>query len=49
MDISMPNRLPVGIEEEFNCKRVISDQEQKAIAFQVLQKAYIDKMVREAD
>jgi hypothetical protein len=33
MDISMPNWLLVGIEEEFDCKRVISDQEQKAIAF----------------
>jgi len=33
MDFSVPNRLLVGIEDEFNCKRVIFDQEQKTTAF----------------
>jgi hypothetical protein len=49
MDFCLPNRSLVRIEDEFNRKGLISDQEQKKIAFYAFEKAYIDKTAREAD
>jgi hypothetical protein len=48
MDFCLSNRSLAGIRDEFNRKGLISDQEQKKIAFYVFEKAYIDKIAREA-
>jgi beta-glucuronidase len=38
MDFRSPNRVLAGIQDEFNRKRLISDQGQKKLAFFILQK-----------
>jgi beta-glucuronidase len=49
MDFRSPNRPLVGIQDEFNRKGLISDQGQKKLAFQVLQNAYRNETVGNAE
>jgi len=49
MDFRSPRRPLAGIQDEFNRKGLISDQGQKKEAFSVLQKAYTEKTVGNAN
>jgi beta-glucuronidase len=49
MDFRSPRRPLSGIQDEFNRKGLISDQGQKKAAFSVLQKAYTEKTVGNAN
>jgi beta-glucuronidase len=49
MDFRSPNRVLVGVQDEFNRKGLISDQGQKKQAFSVLQDAYRKETVGKAD
>jgi len=49
MDFRSPNRLLVGIQDDFNRKGLISDQGEKKQAFYVLQKAYKEGTVGKAN
>ena len=45
MDFRSPNRVLAGIQDEYNRKGLISEQEQKKQAFYILQMAYREKTV----
>jgi beta-glucuronidase len=49
MDFRSPNRVLVGVQDEFNRKGLISDQGEKKKAFYVLQEAYRNGTVGKAE